>query len=108
MSMSGWTLEGETSELAEGLVSTSDVEAGDGHVRERERGVVRGGLIEAVVEGVEQRAVQAEACADGGLAVAADVPREADARLGEELRAVGCEGEEPMVGLVLMTPLVKP
>src|SRR6185312_8098413 len=50
------------------------------------------GLVEAVVEVVEQRAVETEAGTEGGVAVAEDVPGETDAGLGEEPGAVGGEG----------------
>ncbi len=49
---------------------------------EYERRCVEGsGLVEAVVEVIEQRVVQAEAGAEAGLAVAEGVPGEADARV---------------------------
>ena len=65
---------------------------GDGGAGVGVDGVEGRGLVEAVVEGVEQRVVQAEAGADGGLAVAEDDPGEAEAGLGEEHGAVVGEG----------------
>ena len=65
---------------------------GDGDARVGEGGVEGGGLVEAVVEVVEQRVMQAEGGADAGFAVAGDVPGEADAGLGEEAGAVVREG----------------
>ena len=68
-----------------------DVQARDRHVGLRQRGVERCRLVETVVEVVEQRVMQAEARADRGPAVAERVPREADARLRQELRTVDSE-----------------
>ena len=65
-----------------------DGEFGDSDVGDGLGGVERGGLIEAVVECVEQAVVEAEAAANCGFAVAPDVPREADARLGKKERVV--------------------
>ena len=66
-----------------------DVQIGDGDVLDGLRGVVGRGLVEAVVERIEQAVVEAEAAAHGGLAIAPHVPGKADARRGQELGAVG-------------------
>ena len=52
------------------------------------RGVERRCLIEAVVERVEQPVIEPESAAHRGLAVAPDIPRKANARLRQKLRAV--------------------
>ena len=81
MAMLVCTLEGEMALLpGDGI--------GDRGAGIAERRVVGRGLVEAVVEVVEQALLQAEGGADGGGAVADGVPCEADARLGQELRAV--------------------
>ena len=64
----------------------------DGYVGVRDRGVEGGGLIEAVVEVVEQRVVQTNTGANGGAAVAADVVGDAEAGLREGAGTVVSKG----------------
>ena len=86
--MSGCTLLGETLVPAGGGVPGVMLEVGDGDVRDGFGGVEGGGLIEAVVECVEQAVIEAEAGANRGFAVAEHIPGKADARLGEEVGAI--------------------
>ena len=87
--MSGCTLLGETLAAAGGGVPGVKCRLGDGDVLDGLRGVEGRGLVEAVIERVEQAVIEAEAAADRGFAVAPHVPGKAHARLGQELGAVG-------------------
>ena len=65
------------------------LEVGHRNVLEMDCGSVEGrGLIEAVIERVQQSVIKTEAAADCGLAVAPHVPGKADARRGQKLGAV--------------------
>ena len=55
------------------------------------RGVERRGLVKPVVERVEQAVIKPDAAAHRGLAIAPHVPGKAQARIGQELGAVGPE-----------------
>ena len=52
-------------------------------------GVEGRGLVEPVIERVEQAVIEPEAAAHRRLAIAPHVPGKANARIGQELRAVG-------------------
>ena len=83
----------------------SDIQVGDGDVRDRFGGVEGRGLVKAIIERIEQAVIQAEAAADSGLAVAPHVPGKAHARLGQEMARLVVSAEVPMNGCVCRTPL---
>ena len=68
-----------------------EVQARDRDALDGFGGVVGRGLVQPVIERVEQAVVEPEAAAHGGLAVAPHVPGKAQARIGQEFRAVGPE-----------------
>ena len=68
-----------------------DMEVRDRDVRDGLSRVEGRGLVEAVVEGIEQSVIEAESAANGGFAIAPHIPRKSDTRLGKEDRPILAE-----------------